>query len=269
MPLHTQINLALLAGSFTFCMALGISGHLLQKKEAGLPPVPLFPGSKFPDFFATFYTVFFVLTFGAAAAAQCMGSPEESEPDTLSLISNAIVQTALYLPFLIIYFTLPGRNLPPVSLLRKLCWLFFGLLALFVPAMLVEWTGFTNYLIEWTDCPVQQDVVTELAKGSVPAQIIMLVMAVIIAPVTEECCFRGFVYNILKQKSSPVWAAVGSAFLFSAVHTSLAHFVPLAIFGLVQCYMYEKARTLWVPVILHMLFNALNCLFILLYSASL
>lgn len=134
---------------------------------------------------------------------------------------------------------------------------------MYLPAQLLDSAGFTQFLVEKTGCPEQQDVVETLQNGPVDVKVMMLIMAVIIAPITEECCFRGFVYNILKQKSSPVAAALASAALFSSVHASLAQCVQLFIFGLVQCYMYEKTRSLRIPIILHILFNAISSVFLL------
>ena len=134
---------------------------------------------------------------------------------------------------------------------------------MYLPAQLLDSAGLTRFLAEETGCPEQQDVVETLMNGPFSVKLILLIMAVIIAPITEECCFRGFVYNILKQYSSPAVAAFASALLFSAVHASLAQFVQLFIFGLVQCLLYEKTRSLLIPIILHMLFNAISSVFLL------
>lgn len=265
MPLHIQITITLIIGSILLCILLGVSGPILRKMSGGLPAVPLFPGSNFPNLFAVFYTVFFIITFGMASIAQCMDYSAQKDQDTdlLNLIFSAVVQCALYIPFLVIYFSQPRRLFPALSPGRTIAWILLGLLVLCIPAQILELAGFNQWLIEATGCPPEQDVVETLRHGSTGVKITMLVMAVIIAPITEECCFRGFVYNILKQFASPGCAAIASAVLFSAVHASLAQFIPLAVFGLVQCFIYEKTHTLKLPIVLHVLFNALSSLFIL------
>lgn len=265
MATYIDIIILLITGSTVFCLALALFGGLLQRRPGALPPVPLFPGSNFPNYFAQFYTAFFIITFALASIAGCMEKPADAAPPPglFDLISSAVIQVALYVPFLIIYITLPRRELPRVPLRETLLLIIGGLMLMYLPAQLLDTAGFTQLLVEKTGCPEQQNVVETLLNGPVSVKVTMLIMAVIIAPITEECCFRGFVYNILKQKSSPVAAALASAALFSSVHASLAQWCQLFIFALVQCYMYEKTRSLRVPIVLHVLFNTISSIFLL------
>lgn len=266
MPLHVILVLSLITGSILFCLSLGLSPFLISKKRESLPPVPLFPGSDFPNIYAIFYTIIFISLFGMASAHAYMiqFQGEEMTPSSAGdLIFNTLLQLLLYLPFLIIYFRLPSRALPKVSPLVKLFWVIVGLFLLTTPALLLDTAGINEWIIEQTGCPPLQDVVELMKNGPVDVKICMIVAAVIIAPVTEECCFRGFVYNILKQRNSRILAAFASAALFSAIHASLAQFLPLFIFGMVQCVAYEKARSLWLPILLHVLFNGLSSLMII------
>lgn len=266
MPLYVQLTVSLVAGCFFFCLALGLAGFLLNRKSNALPPVPLFPGSNFPGVFAYFYTFFFFSTFSVMSILGYMQRPAESAQvvDIENFIYNGIMQIMLYLPFMICYFTLPSRENGPTSIVTGLKWITIGLAAMLLPNHLIEISGFNGWLVEVTDCPPIQNVVEILRDGPIEIKIGMLVMAVIVAPITEECCFRGFLYNILKRWNGPVAAAIASSMLFSAVHTSLAQFIPLTLFALVQCVAYEKARSLWLPITLHMLFNAVSALAILL-----
>ena len=258
MPFHTQIIITLLAGSLTFCLSLGTAGALIQRGKHALPPIPVFPGSAFPGIFTKFYTAFFLITFAFAAIAECMqpGAQQLQEEDLPGLILSGALQTLLYLPLIIVYFAQPSQRRERTSLGRKALWCILGLMALFIPAVLLQVSGFNNWLIETTGCPAQQNVIEYMQNSSLPVKITLAVMAVIVAPITEECCFRGCLYNILRQYSSPILAALASGLLFGAIHTSLAQMAQLTIFGMMQCYAYEKARSLWLPIALHMLFNA-------------
>ena len=60
-------------------------------------------------------------------------------------------------------------------------------------------------------------------------------------------------------------AALASALFFSVVHGSLTQFIPLTLFALIQCWAYERARSLWLPILLHMLFNGISCLYIIFF----
>lgn len=260
MPFHTQLIITILTGSLTFCLSLGAAGALLQRSSKDLPPVPVFPGSNFPGVFTKFYTAFFLITFALSAIAECSmaGETELTDQHLPDLLISAAIQVLLYLPLIIVYFAQPSQPRVGVTLPHKLLWCILGVVILFIPAAVLQISGFNDWLIEVTGCPAQQNVVEYLQSGSLSIKITMVVMAVIVAPITEECCFRGCLYNILKQYSSPLLAAVASGLLFGAIHTSLAHLAQLTIFGILQCYAYEKARSLWLPIALHMLFNALS-----------
>lgn len=265
MPLHIQITIMILAGSICFCLALAVAGALIQRRRTELPIVPVFGGGLALSFFAQFYTAFFVILFSLAASESCIRAQavETNELTLLNLICGVVVQCLFYLPFLVLSFILPKREAPVHSFWQKAAWIGIGLMFLAAFARLLEVSGFTQFLVETTGCPEQQDVVDTLSSGSVPIKVVTLVMAILIAPITEEFCFRGFVYTILKRYGGIYPAAFASAVLFGAIHTSLAQFLPLFMFGLVQCFLYEKFRTLWVPIILHMLFNTISSVFIL------
>lgn len=258
MPFHTQLIITTLSGALTFCLALGAAGALIQRSKHSLPPIPVFPGSAFPGIFTKFYTAFFLITFTLSAIIECMqpGVQQLHDEELPGLILSGALQVLLYLPLIIVYFAQPSQRRERTTLARKALWCIAGLVLLFIPAVILQVSGFNDWLIETTGCPAQQNVVEYMQHSSLSVKITLAVMAVIIAPITEECCFRGCLYNILRQYSSPILASLASGLLFGAIHTSLAQMVQLTLFGIMQCYAYEKARSLWLPIALHMLFNA-------------
>lgn len=90
---------------------------------------------------------------------------------------------------------------------------------------------------------------------------------VCIAPFVEEVLFRGLVFGCLKGKSRAV-AYVLSCLLFALFHVwsfladgpTLAGFLVMAQYlapGFVLAWSYDRSGTLWTPIGLHALFNAL------------
>ena len=51
--------------------------------------------------------------------------------------------------------------------------------------------------------------------------------------------------------------------MFSVIHASLAQTAALTIFGCVQCILYDKARSLWLPIMLHAVYNSITLILIL------
>ena len=267
LPLHTEIIIWFILLSTAACMLLPFGGWIWRRCTHALPPIPQFPGSTFPHIFAYFYTAFFISTFAMGAIASAK-MPSGTPVDVMDCVTSIIVQILLYLPFIIVYFTLPKRDTPVVSFGHKLLWLIAALAVVGSTGFILDVTGFSKWLIDITGCPENQDVIETLSKGSNAEKLIVAVMAVFVAPVTEECCFRGFLYNILKRWNTPVLATIFSALMFSSVHGSLAQAIPLFVFGVVQCIAYEKARSLWLPIMIHFIFNALNVAGVLLFMQA-
>ena len=92
-------------------------------------------------------------------------------------------------------------------------------------------------------------------------------LAVFLAPVVEETLFRGVVFGTLREKSR-VLAYVVSVLLFSFYHIwqyaiaysdaslfiYMLQYIPVSF---VLAWLYDRSRTIWVPIIFHMLINAL------------
>ena len=83
----------------------------------------------------------------------------------------------------------------------------------------------------------------------------MAAATVIAAPIVEEVVFRGLVYTRLCRGMKRGLAALLSAVIFGLVHGTLLHLVYTVPMGLLLCLFYDKYRSLWAPIVLHMSFN--------------
>jgi membrane protease YdiL (CAAX protease family) len=107
--------------------------------------------------------------------------------------------------------------------------------------------------------PAPQEVVVALREvHSLPEQIIMFILAVIVAPVAEEILFRGILYPTIKQAGFPRIAFWGVSLLFAASHVTLVIFLPLFALALMLTILYERTDNLLCPITAHCLFNAFN-----------
>ena len=99
---------------------------------------------------------------------------------------------------------------------------------------------------------------------------LMLVATVILAPVTEELLYRGVVFGGI-SKTSRILAYTVTALGFAAIHVVgyIGMYAPMHLIlcllqyipaGLVLCYTYEKADSIWAPILLHILINSIAML---------
>ena len=100
------------------------------------------------------------------------------------------------------------------------------------------------------------------------ANIYVIILAVVIVPaVCEELIFRGYVLNRLsKTASKPVVPIIVTGLIFSLVHADLYKLLPVAVMGIALSYIAVKTGSVLIPMILHMLNNALSI--VMLFTAS-
>jgi len=93
---------------------------------------------------------------------------------------------------------------------------------------------------------------------SATMRLVVYASILVLAPLSEEIFFRGFVYRVLKTNHGIQVAIVGSATLFTAIHFSLASFVPIFIAGIALAWLFERTGSLISPMVAHATFNILN-----------
>jgi membrane protease YdiL (CAAX protease family) len=94
--------------------------------------------------------------------------------------------------------------------------------------------------------------------GDLLAIIILVFMAIVVAPVVEEIIFRGCIYRFLKSQTNVVGAQIISGSVFAMMHANLLSFVPLVLVGVLLARVYEKTGSLGVAIWFHAFFNAFS-----------
>lgn len=110
----------------------------------------------------------------------------------------------------------------------------------------------------------EQDVVRILATSDAGGKILIVLSAVLIAPVTEELAFRHIFFSRAAYWAGGGTAAVLTAILFSALHGNLLQAPSLFFMSLILQAAYGKTGKLTVPILIHSLFNAVSVILILL-----
>lgn len=87
---------------------------------------------------------------------------------------------------------------------------------------------------------------------------LVVVAVVFLAPIAEEVFFRGIAFNAWLRERGRVFAYVGSAALFAAIHASLVSLLPIFLLGLAFGWVYRRTRSLVAPIAMHATFNAVS-----------
>lgn len=110
--------------------------------------------------------------------------------------------------------------------------------------------------------PVRQQLLVDALRGGV-ALAVAAVIAVVVAPLTEELVFRGVLFRSLADRFGVGAGVVLSAAVFSLVHLEVLWSQPAALAGLfvigaVLAAGYHRTGSVLVPVVGHAVFNAVS-----------
>jgi len=108
----------------------------------------------------------------------------------------------------------------------------------------------------------QHEALKEMTEHPAMAlQILLIVLAVAVAPLTEEMIFRGLFQTMIRSYLGRPWLAITmTSVLFAMVHGNLTHWPALFVLSLGLGYSYEKSGSLFRPIFIHSLFNGMAVL---------
>lgn len=85
-----------------------------------------------------------------------------------------------------------------------------------------------------------------------------ILVLVVVAPVVEEVVFRGTLYAALRKRRGLWPALLISSVVFAISHGALFNFPKHLVIGGMLAYVYERKRSLRIPMLLHALWNAVS-----------
>ncbi|MCG2661275.1 MAG: CPBP family intramembrane metalloprotease [Kiritimatiellae bacterium] len=114
---------------------------------------------------------------------------------------------------------------------------------------------------------IQDVVLIFMEPQSLWTLLALLGLAMIVAPAAEEILFRGILLPLLMKRLGAGPAVILSSALFALIHLHVPSFFPLFVLatGLALAYIYTGS--LWVPIMMHALFNGMNLAILLLATA--
>lgn len=114
-----------------------------------------------------------------------------------------------------------------------------------------------HFLNEPTPQPLMQFLLTHPSWND---RLLLAFTAVVVAPVSEELIFRGYIYGVIRHYSGRWWALGISAALFAAIHAHIPSMGGLMVLAVTLTLVYEFTGSLWGAIFMHALFNSINIL---------
>ena len=276
MPTYYVWNITIIIAAVLLCwLPIVLSGlkQILQRcndAEPKLPRIPLFPGSSFPNIFDALGALL-VFVFMAFSCLPTNGGDETSDVSLSSLVISCLGMLLLYLPFMVrlIYVTSRTNAMGlhrPIPMRSKLLPVIPVVFLSIAFNVFFEESGCLKAIAEATDSDLLQGPMKMVMTGDWTMRSYVIIQALIIAPIGEECLFRGFLFNIIRDKWGTVAGAAISSLAFASIHFSLPQLIPLFVLALLQCRLYMKTRTLVAPILVHFIFNAISVMAAILLS---
>jgi len=92
--------------------------------------------------------------------------------------------------------------------------------------------------------------------------ILAFLSLVIIAPIAEEVLFRGYLFGKLR-KHAPLWIAILiTSLLFAVVHGAWNVGIDVFALSIILCLLRVWSKSLWAPILLHMIKNGIAFYFL-------
>jgi membrane protease YdiL (CAAX protease family) len=99
---------------------------------------------------------------------------------------------------------------------------------------------------------------------AVPLQVILVIVAIVIAPVVEEMLFRGLFQTTIRSYAGRPWLAIFlTSILFASIHADPSHWPSLFVLSVGLGYAYESSGSLLRSIFMHALFNGISVVAVL------
>ena len=259
-----DVEFWMIAGSLALAVVvfgIGMAVEATGDPVPGPPPLPPGPGwggwrvsDRIYHAYDVVVVIGLVLLYASPLLLQVMGEM----PDKANVVgAEALIQT------IVMQFLLMGAVIAIVAMRRSpiewlgLRWRWWLTLLLLAPAAVgMTWIFMMGLQVvgwmEWLTGPGgaadQQEVVKAFGETQDPLTFVLLCLtAVVVAPLTEEVIFRGYVYPVAKRFAGR-WAAVlFSSLIFAMVHHSAVALLPLFFLAVLLALSFEWTGSIWAP----------------------
>lgn len=183
----------------------------------------------------------------------------QSDMNLLYGIINFIIVCLIFHRFLILNLGNVARH-------------FWGYVQAVILGFVMYWVGTTaiGMLLMWLAPELtnyNNEAIEMMASSNLRA---MVIYTVALAPIIEECLFRGLIFSTLHRKTR-IGAYIVSTLTFAALHIagfigfapwhelllSLLQYLPA---GIALGWAYERADSIWAPITVHVIVNAIAML---------
>ncbi len=179
---------------------------------------------------------------------------------TNDLIANALVSAALFI-FVAAFVNIRGISVSALAGWARLSFaraVLTGTVLLFAAYPLIFVADLLSQRVLGGNSSRQGIVEMFSESQTLEQRVLIIVLAVMIAPIVEEFIFRFFVYGVVKRYLGRFMGVIVNALLFAAVHAHVPSAGPLFVLAVCFTLAYEWSGSILVNMTMHALFNAVT-----------
>ena len=147
----------------------------------------------------------------------------------------------------------------------------FGLAIMVWVICIIIISIWTYFIIEYgeklnLDILIPPENAKDLLKETGNNILLMIIIASIIAPISEEIFFRFFVFLGLKNlfpNNKNILAAIISSIFFALIHIEPGSYLVTFILGIAFCWLYIKTKNILIPIFTHSLHNTVSVIMVI------
>lgn len=267
-PLYQQINIAVVALSFFILILSCFIGAKQRGLLAHTPSLEQKPSFPLPiDYLWTVVLILFITGMNIINACSTAAPAATEESSTAASWLDPLLFFAIHIPIIIrLIQSAKEKEKTVFHVLQWLAFIFCAFALTFCSNALVQASPLVDWFTESCGSPKIQEALSVFQEHSWLELLPHIITACIIAPVVEECLFRGMLYPCIKKFLTPAKAALLCGLVFGAIHMALPQLLALSVLGAFLCYIYERVKSLWLPIIIHAAFNSFNVLIAIYYE---
>ncbi|MBU3092536.1 CPBP family intramembrane metalloprotease [Clostridium sp. CM028] len=115
---------------------------------------------------------------------------------------------------------------------------------------------YDNSLIYWVNKIPMPDFINQAFEELAMSPIIMILSAVVIAPIYEEIVFRGILLRGMANKINPTLALIVSALFFALMHMNIPQGINAFLLGLIIGSIYLNTGSIYLSIFAHFINNS-------------
>jgi membrane protease YdiL (CAAX protease family) len=261
-----SIELVLAAAGLVLLWRLVLSPAARRRRSP--PALPEWPAPISEFLFFIVYILVGSLVMAVAAGLLAKQLPLRG--DAVTVFNGAAAQLGMLAGFFLYHFRADSPTLRTMQPSRRIVTAGAVTFLMSLPLLMLT-AKVSEYVLEKLGLPTdKQDLVHMFAEADSPVLLsIMIALAVLIAPLTEELVFRAGLFRYARTRMPRVLALLVPALFFASLHVNwntlmgLSSLVPLVVLAVTFSLAYERTGHIGTAIVAHALFNLNTVLLIL------